>query len=159
MIQFNGQRPRETVRLVAHQHPLVLLHDFMWSGAWLLLAIGAFSFLNRGIVLSILLIAGPLAALVHLVISLYCWRNTLVLVSTERVAFFHQRGLFKREFYECPLGTIAQVSHKVEGPLQTLFGFGTVIVNTGDAESSVTIKQVPDPFDIQQEIQNVLAGE
>jgi hypothetical protein len=157
MVQFNGQRPGEEVKLVAHQHPVVLLWPFIIAGFFLLLSVAAFAFLNRGIVLSILILAGPILAIIKIWISVYCWKNTLVLVSSDRVAFFHQKGLFRREFYECPFITIMQVSHKVDGLLQTVFGYGTVVVNTGDAESSINIKDVPDPFTIQQEIQNVIS--
>lgn len=158
MVLFNGQRSGEEVRLISHQHPVVLLPSFLVAGLWLILSVGAFAFLNTGIVLSLLVALGPLGCIATVLIALYRWRNTLVLVSTDRVAFFYQQGLFKREFFECPLATIAQVSHKVQGVPQTVFGYGTVVVNTGDAESSVVIRDVPDPFDIQQEIQNVLSG-
>ncbi|HSI20483.1 MAG TPA: PH domain-containing protein [Verrucomicrobiae bacterium] len=114
------------------------------------------AFFNRGIVLSVLIMAGPILAILKLTLSLYTWRNTLVVITSERVGFFHQKGLLKREFYECPLGAIMQVSHQVSGLSQTIFNFGTVTVNTGDAESSIAIKDVPNPFDIQQEIQNAL---
>jgi hypothetical protein len=156
MMLFNGQRPSESVRLIAHQHPIVLLPHLLIAGGFLLISIAGFAFLNTGILLSILIAAGPLLALVKIYLAVNCWKNTLVLVTTERVGFFHQKSLFKREFFECPLTTIAQVSHTVAGVGATLFGYGTVIVNTGDAESSVKIKDVPSPFDIQQEIQSVL---
>lgn len=156
MILFNGQRPSESVRLIAHQHPLVLLPSFLIAGGFLLISVAAFAFLNTGAMLAVLIIAGPVCAIIKLYLSVSSWKKTLVLVTTERVGFFHQKSLFRREFYECPLQTIAQVSHKVEGVAATMFGYGTVIVNTGDAESSVHIKDVPNPFEVQQEIQNVL---
>lgn len=156
MLQFNGQRPGETVRLVAHQHPLVLLPAFLVAGLFLAVGVAGLAFFNRGILLSIVLLAAPIAAIIRILVAVYCWRRTLVLVTNERVGFFYQRGLFEREFYEAPHVAIVQVSHKVHGPLQTMFGYGTVIINTGDAESSIYIKDVPDPFDIQQEIQSTL---
>ncbi len=159
MMHFNGQRPSESVRLVSHQHPIVLLPSFLLAGLFLLLSLGAFAFLSNGLILGVLLISGPVLAVIEVLIALYRWRNTLLIVSTERVGFFYQKGLFKREFLEAPLQMVVQVSHKVEGIGQTLFGYGTVIVNTGDAESSIYIKDVPDPFDVQQEIQNSLTAE
>jgi hypothetical protein len=156
MIQFNGQKPGETVRLVSHQHPIVLLPAFLLAGCFLLISVGAFAFFTRGALLSLLIIMGPILAILKIWIALSCWRRTLVLVSTERVAYFQQKSLFQREFYECPLATIMQVSHKVNGLIQTIFGYGTVVVNTGDAESSVVIGDMPDPFDIQQEIQSTI---
>jgi hypothetical protein len=156
MVQFNGQRSSETVRLTTHQHPFVLFPHFLIAVVLLLVAVAGFTFLSGGIALSIILGLAPILAIFKILESLYLWRNTLLLVTNERVGFFHQKKLFKREFYECPLQMVVQVSHKVEGVGQTVFGFGTVIVNTGDAESSILIKDVPDPFEIQQEIQNAL---
>lgn len=155
-MQFNGQRPNEAVRLVAHQHPVVLLPRLIIAGLFMLIAVAGFAFLNRGIVLSVLVLLGPILGLIYLFCAIYIWKQTLVLVSNERVAYFYQKGLFQREFYECSISSIMQVSHKVEGVVQTVCGYGTVIINTGDAESSIKITGMPDPFDIQQEIQNVL---
>jgi hypothetical protein len=121
-----------------------------------MLPVMALSFLNNGALLSSLFVIGPLLAALRLASSIYCYRTTLVLVSTERVAYFQQAGIFKRVFYECPTSAVVQVSHEVQGAAATIFGYGTVIVNTGDAASSIFVRRMPDPFGIQQDIQEVI---
>ena len=73
--------------------------------------------------------------------------------------FLEQRGLINRQFVECVLPSIQQVSHEVTGMRQTLFGYGTISLYTGDSAASLFIKDVPDPYELQQEIQRAASGE
>ncbi len=54
---------------------------------------------------------------------------------------------------------IQQVSHKIEGLGGTLFGFGNILVYTGGGTTPFMIPNVPDPYDVQQEILRTAAGE
>jgi hypothetical protein len=72
MLQFSGQKPGEQVRLVSHQHPIVLLPSFLMAGLLLLIAVAAFAFFSRGIILSVLILSGPLLAILKLWGSVSC---------------------------------------------------------------------------------------
>lgn len=82
----------------------------------------------------------------------YYWNNSLVLLTNERVVVLEQKNWLHREFSECKLTNIQQVSHEVKGVLHTFFNFGTISILTGGSLESFTIPNVPNPYEIQQEI-------
>jgi hypothetical protein len=156
---FQGQRSNEEVILFTKQHPLVLVHPFLIAaGFWLIPFV-----LNVFLVLN-----GPLAFVVPVCLLLGAakgylawnsWYNSVFLLTNERIVLLQQKSLVHREFAECGLHTIQQVSHEVRGLLHTLFGFGAIAVYTGGSQAPFTIPNVPDPYEVQQEILRVASGE
>jgi len=147
------------VVLVCKKHPFVLLHPLLISVLVLLIPVLVYVFSPTGLLLSLTLIMCGSYALVHIFLAYYGWKNTILLLTTERVVFLEQRGLMHREFVECALSSIQQVSHEVHGVRQTLFGYGTIAVYTGGSQQPVQLRDIPDPYEMQQEIQRAAAGE
>lgn len=155
--QFQGQRTNEEVVLISRQHPFVLFPAFLLVAGILLLPLLAFTVL----LLSELLIGFSVVCLVVAIIigwrAWHSWNSSLMLLTDQRVVVLNQHGLFQREFTECSLFSIQQVSHKVKGILQTTLGFGTIFIYTAGSHEPFGIPNVPDPYDIQQEIQKLAA--
>jgi len=95
----------------------------------------------------------------YLYVGWYGWNRTLLLITNERVVFLEQRGLFQREMVECNMANIQQVSHHVDGLMHTICGFGNVILSSGGSAQPILIKDMPDPYAVQQEIQRASVGE
>lgn len=157
--QFHGQRANENVLLVSRQHPIILFHPFLISLLILMIPFVVYVFVPLGLILSIVIAICLIFAVLHGVLAYYAWSRTLLILTNERILFLEQRGLINRQFVECVLTSIQQVSHDVTGLRQTLFGYGTISLYTGDSVASIFIRDIPDPYEIQQEIQRAASGD
>jgi len=157
--QFRGQHRNEEVLLVCRQHPFVLLHPMLVSTALFLVPFVIDIFFSTGLVLSVSIVVFFIAALVHGFLAWYAWQNSMFLLTTERVVYLEQRHLLHREFIECGLANIQQVSHEVKGLLHTLLGYGSISISSGGSQQPVVMRNLPDPYELQQEIQRAGAGE
>ena len=129
------------------------------SGATLLVPFLANLVLNFGEALSIILVACLVFALIHAGLAWYGWNNTLFLLTNQRVVWLHQKKLLNREFSECSLGSIQQVSHELKGLLHTVMGYGNIQIHTGGSQKPFELPNLPDPYELQQEIQRAANGE
>lgn len=156
---FHGQHQNEEVVLVSRQHPFILLHPFLISLAFLLIPFALHVFFYIATWLVVVWIICVIAALIHGGLAWYGWWNSVVLLTSERVVMLHQKGLVHREFSECNLANIQQVSHEIHGWVHTIFGYGTISIFTGGSQKPFELPNLPDPYVIQQEIQRVSVGE
>ena len=157
--QFHGQRPNELVVLLCKQHPAVLIFPFfqvslIWLIPWVF-----YVFLDIGPVLSWVIAVCSLAGLARTLRAWHSWSNSVCVLTDERVIVLAQHGMFSREFSECGLNSIQQVSHKIKGMFHTVFGFGDIAIFTGGAHEAFIVPNMPDPYEMQQEIQRLAAGE
>ena len=79
------------------------------------------------------------------------WHYSVCVVTNERFIQFNQKGIFKsRSVNDIPLERILSVNYEVRGILETLLGFGTIVIQTlvGD----FVIAKVPKPADTQANI-------
>lgn len=156
---FQGQHRGEEVVLVSHQHPFMLAHAALVVAGIVLVPFLANVFLYVSTPLIIITATSWLTAVIAAYLYWYTWQNSLLLVTTERVMFLKQKGLFGREFTECALYSVQQVSHTINGIIPTVLGFGTLVINTAGAQAPFLIPGIPDPYDIQQEIMRVAQEE
>lgn len=157
--QFHGQRTNEEVLLLSKKHPFVLFHPFLISTLVLLIPVAMASLISVGIILSVTVVVCIVFALIHATLAWFAWRNTTFLLTTERVVFLEQRGLVHREFVESMLANIQQVAHEVKGVRQTLFRYGNIALYTSGSQQPIIIRDMPDPYELQQEILRARAGE
>ncbi|MEI8003812.1 MAG: PH domain-containing protein [Methanothrix sp.] len=156
--QFHGQRSSEEVVLIAHYHPLVLLHRVLLAMLVIVFPIFLSGVISRGGFFALVMVACLIVGGLLLWEEYFRWSRTVFLLTTERIVFLEQEGLFHRELVECDLDSIQQVSHKVKGVLHTLAGFGAIHIQTGGSQQPIVIHHMPDPYEIQQEILRVKAG-
>ena len=157
--QFRGQHRNEEVLVVCRQHPFVLLHPFLLATGVFLLPLLVDVFLATGPVLSVSIVLCLVLGLVIGALAWHSWTNTVFLLTNERVVIVEQKGPLRRELAEIGLANIHQVSHEVKGLWGTMMGYGTISLYSGGAQQPLLVPHMPDPYELQQEIQAAVAGE
>lgn len=78
------------------------------------------------------------------------------IVTDARIIDVDQRGFFERTVSESTLDTIQDVSVRVKGILQTLFHYGSVMVQTAGTTATLELNGVKNPEEIQDMITGLL---
>ncbi|WP_254280149.1 PH domain-containing protein [Haloarcula marina] len=100
-----------------------------------------------------LAVTAPLAGLAFAVptAAVWLWRRTTHYALTAR-ALYHRTGVLSVTVTELPLAKVQNTSYR-QGVLGTVFGHGTVTVDTAGSEGAeLTLQAMDDPGAIQQRI-------
>lgn len=150
--EFEGQRPGERVEVLVRTHPM----RFLWPGfktvLILLVPIALFLFWGANLYSGILILIFIIWGLFEIVEEWYEYSNDICLITNKRVISIEQEGFFKREIAEAELDKIQEVEYATKGFLETAFNFGDIHLQTASAHSKIVLKDVPRPYNIQQEI-------
>lgn len=125
----------------------------------LLIPLLVYVFVPTGLLLSLTIAICLLLGLLHGAMAWMAWRNSVLLLTDQRVILIEQKNLLHREFAECGLENIQQVSHQVKGLLRTMFSFGDIAIFTAGSREPFLLPSVPHPYEIQTEIQRTTVGE
>ena len=90
-----------------------------------------------------------LAGLILLLTFLRFFHNfylSLQLVTNDRIIDIDQKGIFKREVNELAISNIQDVTYKQNGIVQSLLGFGEVIIKTSSVELGSTAENTVGGF-------------
>ncbi len=87
----------------------------------------------------------------------YEYSNDICIVSNQRVISIDQEGFFRREIAEAELDKIQEVEYQTHGLLETTFNFGDIHIQTASAHSNLVLKDVPRPYEVQQQITKRIA--
>ena len=156
---FKGQFPDEQVLLVFKRHPVVMRKGLIIMLLLILAGavVGLFRSNNSLTVGNFLvrfigpIIVGLIVGLVFLAYYWIGWYYTVCIVTDKRFIQFNQKGIFKsRSVNDISLSRILSVNYQVRGMVETLLGFGTIIIQTlvGD----FVIAKVPKPAETQANI-------
>jgi len=149
---FRGQRPDETVRRVVRRHPIIFFWPLLQATIALAVAIIIFVFFDLGTVFYItLLIAGLFIFSVVFKIW-FLYSNSFCLITNQRVINIDQRGFFDRQITETEFSKIQDVTNTTVGMLGTSLNFGIIEIQTAGKENKLRIKDIPDPYQVQQDI-------
>lgn len=149
---FRGQRPNEAVQLVVRQHTWLLTPAaFGWllSGAVIILGLWGF---GASKVSSVIIVITVIAAGLFSFYRWFLWSNGVYIVTNQRVIKVSQLGFFKRLISEAEINRIQEISTEIIGPVHTILNFGTIKIQTASSSGRIDLENVPDPYDIQQEI-------
>lgn len=156
---FRGRRPNEEVVAVIKQHVWLLFPILLvWVGLIALLLVVLHFFLASGVSsvsVVVVLIVGGLYSLY----KWFIWNNGLYIVTNQRVIKVDQRGLFNRLISEAEIERIQEISTDINGPIKTVLNFGTVKIQTASTTGQVDLRNVPHPYDIQQQIVALQRGQ
>lgn len=152
---FRGKRSNENVLLVVRCHPWVLM-PIIWFWLIMLGAVGAslYWFGASGITSYVVFAALAIGGLYSFYIW-FLWNNGVYVVTNQRVIRIEQLGLFSRQISEAEIDKIQEISTEIKGPIHTMLNFGDVWLQTASREGKVTLEDVIDPYDIQQQIVRV----
>lgn len=160
---FPGQRSGETIELIIRKYKLVLFSEVF------LVLIMAFA----PIAFYFIIIPSALPAFlvypynrIYMLISLtyygFLWIGTFILwvdyymdvliVTNERLIDVQQAGLFSRIVSELDLRRIQDITSEVNGPLETIFGFGDVYIQTASEDNRFKMRSIPNPVETRRKI-------
>lgn len=158
-MNFDGQLPDEEVLVVFRRHPIVMRKGYI--AVMLGLVLGAvFGFFRSedavtvGDLLSqfiLPIIIGGLIGVIPLFYSWIGWYYSVCIVTNQRFVQIQQKGIFKsRSVNDINLHRILSVNYEIKGMMETLLGFGTIIIQTlvGD----FVVRKVPKPAKTQASI-------
>ena len=149
---FQGQRSGERVIVLVNQHTWVLLPVAI---TWLvLLAIigGALWYAGASKISSVIVGAAVLFGIFYSIYQWYVWNNSNYIVTNQRVIKIDQIHLFSRLISEAEIDRIQEISTDISGPIHTMLNFGTVKIQTASTTGMMDLEEVPDPYNMQQEI-------
>lgn len=87
--------------------------------------------------------------------AVWIWRNNRVLVTNEHIVDIDQVTLFRRSVATLTLSRIQDVSADVDGPVQTLLQYGTVMIQTAGQQEKFNFDYMPNPYSVEQYILEV----
>lgn len=89
------------------------------------------------------------------IISAIEWSNyylDIFTVTNKRLMNIQQRGLFHRVVSEVELEHIQDITSTINGPLQTLFDFGDLQIQTASEENKILPRSIPHPVQVRRKI-------
>lgn len=157
--QFPGQFEDETVALVFRRHPIVMRKGFIATAIFVLAGALFGMYRSRNAIstgelwsqFGTPVLIGLLLGMAVLFYYWIGWFYSVCIVTNKRMIQIQQTGVFKsRSVNDINLSRILSVNYEVKGMVETLLGFGTIIVQTlvGD----FIIKKVGKPAQTQSAI-------
>lgn len=87
--------------------------------------------------------------------ALFLWSRNILILTNHRIIDIDQRGILHRTVAEAPYQKIQDVRYSTQGLWQTMFHFGTVIIQTAGNTTNLELTQVRDPQRVQQMITDI----
>lgn len=85
------------------------------------------------------------------------WNSNIVIVTNQRVMVINLPTPINRKVTEVPLTNIQDISFESAGILETIFGFGDVLLQTAGSKSNdIILKDLEAPYDVQQLISEAM---
>lgn len=150
--EFENQRPNEEVVFVRKRHPWVLARSGFVILAVALVVYLSFLIWGASRISSIVLIAGLVFVIIHLIGRFFVYNNDIFILTNERVININQSAFFTRQVSETELENIQNVSYLIKGPIKSFLNFGEIIVQTAGNSPGLTLKNVENPHFIQEKI-------
>ena len=88
--------------------------------------------------------------------SYLLWYFSVYIVTNQRIRQISQKGFFKKTVVDLGLDKIQSISYGVPGLIAGIFGYGTILVQTGVGD--LVISEVKTPAKIYDKLQNVMKG-
>lgn len=151
---FEDQFDDEEVLFVFRRHPIVMRRGLIILCLAVLLGTVPALFNPEYSVYFMGLGVGLLIGLIIAFPSWMSWYFSVFIVTDQRFIQITQKGLFKRSVVDMGLNQIQMVNYEVSGVFQTMFGFGTIMMQTfvGD----LVINNIRRPARIQKKLLEVL---
>lgn len=77
------------------------------------------------------------------------------IITNDRLLNIEQEGTFSRTISELDLYKIQDATSEVRGITATLFGFGTIHIQTAGEEKRFELKQIPNPHEVRKLIMDM----
>lgn len=94
-------------------------------------------------------LAGIVLAMAFMVfvlfVATYVYRQSRLLVTNKNLIQISQKGLFARKVSRLSMANVEDVTAEQKGILATIFGYGTLLVQTAGERENFTFYYCPDP--------------
>jgi membrane protein YdbS with pleckstrin-like domain len=150
--KFEDKRPEENIIIKVKRHPIVLLQGIIPMFLIFVIIIGLIAYFKFTTLTIAVFLIGLICIVLIAYYNLFLWYNDVYILTDQRLIDVDQHGLFTRRISETSLDQIQEVQVIVNGPLETIFGFGQVIVQTSGPSENFILEITPKPYKIQQSI-------
>jgi len=150
--KFEDKRPDEKITVTIKRHPIVLLKGLLMVLVVLgvMITVAYYYKLSMitfwDILIGLLIIAGILYY------NLYLWYNDLYVLTDQRLIDVDQHSLFSRSVTSTALDQIQEVKVDIKGPLESILGYGKVMIHTSGPHENLVLEVTPKPFIVQNTI-------
>jgi hypothetical protein len=155
--EFDGQRDGEELLFTFRHHLIAMRRGFygflIIFAIFSVAALGGFAFFANPDFQWLILIGAVLSALFFFY-QWIGWFFSLFIITNERVRQIKQKGLFNRSVIDVSLENIQNVSYNVPGLSGSMFGFGTIVLQTQVGD--LVIRQVPKPNDTYNKMSDAI---
>lgn len=154
---FEDQFDDEEVLFVFRKHPIVMRRGLILLMIAMLLGMIPSLITPDYAVYFMGLGGGLLLGLILAFPSWMGWYFSVFIVTNQRFIQITQKGMFHRSVVDMGLNQVQMVNYEVSGMTQTLFGFGTIMMQTfvGD----LVVRNIHHPARIQKKILEILRSE
>lgn len=159
---YPGQAHEEVTQRVVYKHVMAIAPILFGMILLAIFAIMAIIYVNTNLAsienfippIFVTLIGFALIAVIVLLTvgTFWIWRRNKVVITNKHVVDVDQIGLFNREVSTLRLEEIQDVTAKVNGPLQTMLGYGTLIIQTAGERENFVFDYVPEPYKLENYI-------
>ena len=161
---FSGQREGEDVIEVINNHPYILYLPgiktvLLFSASTAIWVFsGQYDWLR---IISPLAIILALWGVLIFAIAFYSYAESILVITNQRLFNIEQRGLFTRKISELDHRNIQDITSDSEGLAKTMLHFGDLTIRTAGASAGteMIVRNIPDPYDIQQLITRIYRDE
>ena len=153
---FDGQREGEEVQFIFRRHFLTAR-----KGIFFMLIMGIVGFIPmllwpKNSEMFWFFLGMLVIGLVGFLYSYMLWYFSIYIVTDQRIRQISQKGIFKKTVVDLGLDKIQSISYGVPGIIAGIFGYGTILIQTGVGD--LVISQVKKPANIYDKLQNVTKG-
>lgn len=158
---------REKIILKLHRHPIVLLLEIfpllvLLCAPFIIFLIfknDQFSFGQSAIFLFAFALFRDVFSLVIFLFILYVFFSHYLdvwLVTEHHIINIEQKSLFNKSIAEQEIDRVQDITAEVNGPLQTIFNYGNIYIQTAGTQERFIFKDVAHPRLIVDEITKIL---
>lgn len=160
---FSGQLDDEEVKLIFRRHPVVMRKGLIAIMIGMLAGGLVGMYLSRNTIsvgdlwksFFLPIIAGTAVGAIGFLYHWIGWYYSLCIVTDQRFIQINQTGIFKkRSVNDINLQRILSVNYAMSGMLESLLGFGTIIIQT--MAGDFVIEKVPKPAKQQSLIVKII---
>lgn len=145
-----------TKQVIIKRHPFGLAALYLQAFVGLVVAFGLILFILPSVLsgevqqqaqhwVSVISLVAVFLTGLLLLVATYVYRNNQWVVTDDSIQQIQQLGLFKRQTSELSMANIEDITAEQSGILATVFGFGTLKVETAGERSNFHFQYCPQP--------------
>ncbi|MBR1802341.1 PH domain-containing protein [Candidatus Saccharibacteria bacterium] len=154
---FDGQREGENVKFVFRRHILTAKKGILFLIVMVVVGVIPMLIWRDDINMFWFFVGMTIIGAFGALYSYMLWYFSLYIVTDQRIRQISQKGIFKKTVVDLGLDKIQGISYGVPGLIAGVFGYGTILIETGVGD--LVISQVSRPAKIYDKLQNIMKGD